>query len=219
MASPTKILLVEDHTLFRSGMRSLLEGADHLTIVGEAADGREALKLAKKLKPDIVVMDVAMPNLNGIEATRQIRAALPNTRVIMLSMHGNREYIFESLRAGASGYLLKDAAFDELVQAIQEVRAGRTFLNSSIAEIIKEDYVERARGETPADLLHLLSAREREVLQLVAEGLSSSEIGQRLHLSVHTIDTHRRHIMDKLKIDNLAALIKFAIRHGLTTLE
>lgn len=219
MAASTKILLVEDHTLVRSGIRSLLEGADNFAIVGEAADGREALKLAKRLKPDVIVMDVAMPNLNGIEATRQICAMLPSTRVVVLSMHSSREYIFESLRAGASGYLLKDAAFTELVQAIGEVRAGRTFLSTSIADIIKVDYVERARGEAPADVLQVLSAREREVLQLVAEGLSSSEIGQRLHLSVHTVDTHRRHIMNKLKIDNLAALIKFAIRHGLTTLE
>jgi two-component system response regulator NreC len=213
-----KVLLAEDLTLLRSGVRSLLESTGKVQIVGEAADGREALKLAQKLNPDVVLMDVAMPEMNGIEATRQIRKAMPQVRVMMLSMHADRQYVFESLRAGASGYVLKNAAPTELLSAIQTVMTGGTFLSSSLADLVMEDYLRRARGQHTENDMEKLSAREREVLQLLAEGNSSSEIARRLHISTRTVDTHRQHIMEKLDIHSIAGLTRFAIRHGLTTL-
>ncbi len=196
----------------------MLEHSGKVQIVGEAGNGREALKLAQKLSPDLVLMDVAMPELNGIEATRQIRKAMPHVRVMMLSMHADRQYIFESLRAGASGYLLKNAALAEVLSGIQTVLAGGTFLSSSLADVVLDDYLRRARGFEPETELEKLSAREREVLQLIAEGDSSSEIAHRLHISARTVDSHRQHIMEKLDIHSIAGLTKFAIRHGLCPL-
>jgi two-component system, NarL family, response regulator NreC len=213
-----KVLLAEDLTLLRSGVRALLESTGKVQIVGEAADGREALKLAQKLTPDVVLMDVAMPEMNGIEAARQIRKALPQVRVMMLSMHADRQYIFESLRAGASGYVLKNAAPTELLSAIQTVVTGGTFLSSSLADLVMDDYLRRARGQHAETEMEKLSAREREVLQLLAEGNSSSEIARRLHISTRTVDTHRQHIMEKLDIHSIAGLTRFAIRHGLSSL-
>jgi two-component system response regulator NreC len=213
-----KVLLAEDLTLLRTGVRALLESSGEVQVVGEACNGREALKLAQKLHPDLVLMDVAMPELNGIEATRQLRKALPRVRVIMLSMHADRQYIFESLRAGASGYVLKNAPLSEVLSAIQTVLAGGTFLSTSLADVVLDDYLRRARGHQPENELEKLSAREREVLQLLAEGDSSSEIAQRLHISARTVDSHRQHIMEKLDIHSIAALTKFAIRHGLCPL-
>jgi two-component system, NarL family, response regulator NreC len=213
-----KVLLAEDLTLLRSGVRALLENTGKVQIVGEAADGREALKQAQKLNPDVVLMDVAMPEMNGIEATRQIRKAMPQVRVMMLSMHADRQYIFESLRAGASGYVLKNAALNELLSAIQTVVTGGTFLSGSLADLVMEDYLRRARGHHAETEMEKLSAREREVLQLLAEGNSSSEIARRLHISTRTVDTHRQHIMEKLDIHSIAGLTRFAIRHGLSSL-
>jgi two-component system, NarL family, response regulator NreC len=213
-----KVLLAEDLTLLRSGVRALLESTGKVQIVGEAGDGREALKQAQKLNPDVVLMDVAMPEMNGIEATRQIRKALPQVRVMMLSMHADRQYIFESLRAGASGYVLKTTALNELLSAIQTVVTGGTFLSASLADLVMEDYLRRARGYHAETELEKLSAREREVLQLLAEGNSSSEIARRLHISTRTVDTHRQHIMEKLDIHSIAGLTRFAIRHGLSSL-
>jgi len=213
-----KVLLAEDLTLLRSGVRALLESTGKVRIVGEAADGREALKLAQKLNPDVVLMDVAMPEMNGIEATRQIRQALPQVRVMMLSMHADRQYVFESLRAGACGYVLKNAALTELLSAIQTVMTGGTFLSAALADLVMDDYLRRARGQHAETELEKLSAREREVLQLLAEGNSSSEIARRLHISARTVDTHRQHIMEKLDIHSIAGLTRFAIRQGLSSL-
>jgi two-component system response regulator NreC len=214
-----KVVLADDHTMVRAGVKALLEGSPGIQVVGEAADGREAVKLAARLAPDVVVMDVAMPKLNGIEAARQIRRDRAECRIIMLSMHEDRQYIFEALRAGAGGYVLKDAAFSELVNAIRTVTGGQTYLSPAVAGTVLDDYVNRARGEVAGNELEKLSGREREVLQLIAEGRSSPEIAKQLHISIHTVDTHRRNIMDKLDVHNLAGLIKFAVRHGLSSLE
>ncbi|OAI39234.1 hypothetical protein AYO40_01300 [Planctomycetaceae bacterium SCGC AG-212-D15] len=214
-AAPPTVLLVEDHTLFRHGLRALLESA--VRVVGEAKDGPEALQLAKRLRPRVIIMDVAIPELNGIETARQILREQPDIRVIMLSMHENREYVYEAVRAGAVGYLLKDVAFAELLNAINAVVAGRTYFSQKVAEVAMEDYVRRATGEGPAIGLSALSDREREILSLIAEGNSSKEIARLTHLSSHTVDTHRRNIMKKLDIHDLAGLVKFALRHGLTS--
>jgi DNA-binding NarL/FixJ family response regulator len=171
------------------------------------------------LKPDVAVMDVAMPKLNGIEATRQIHKARPQTRVIMLSMHGDRQYISESLRAGAAAYILKDAAFSELLTAIGEVAMGRTYLSPAVSSVALDDYIHRVRNDGESTGLEKLSGREREVLQLIAESKTNSEIAKALKISAHTVDTHRRNIMEKLGIHNVVDLVKFAIRHGITTVE
>lgn len=212
------VLLAEDHTLVRSGVRALLEGAG-MTILGEAGDGLEAVKMTARLRPDVAVLDVAMPKLNGIEAARRIRTEHPDTRVVMLSMHQDRRYIFEALKAGAGGYLLKGSPVDELIAAVRAVAAGGTFLSRDVAGVALDDYVRRAQNGPASDRLDALSAREREVLQLIAEGKSSPEIARVLHISSHTVDTHRRNIMEKLDTHNLAGLIKFAIRHGLAGLD
>jgi DNA-binding NarL/FixJ family response regulator len=217
MSDVIRILLIDDHTLIRSGIRALLEKAK-IEVVGEAGDGMEAARLAGQLAPDVILMDVNMPRLNGIEGVRQIVAVKPDARVLMLSMHADEQYVFESLRAGARGYVLKDAAFSELITAIRTVAGGKTYLAPELAELVTSDYIRRARGGgTEATGLERLSARERQVLQLVTAGHSSAEIANLLHISVRTVDTHRLHVMDKLGIRNIAELTKFAIRHGLCT--
>ena len=213
----TKILLVEDLTLSRTGFRALLESSDEVEVIGEAADGREAVKLAKKFNPDVVLMDVAMPELNGIEATRQIHAAQPDVRIIMLSMHSDRQYIFESFRAGASGYVPKDVAFAEFLDRHPDGN-GRHHLSQSAAYGSRHGRL-RSPGQGQAG-----NQRSGETLQpgtrslqLIAEGKSSSEVAQVLHISIRTVDTHRHNIMEKLDIHSIAGLTKFAIRHGLCT--
>jgi RNA polymerase sigma factor (sigma-70 family) len=213
-----KVLLADDHALVRAGIRSLLETAG-AHVVGEASDGREALRLAAELKPDVVFMDVAMSSLNGIEATRQIHRTQPEIRVIMLSMHAERQYIYESARAGATGYVLKDAPFSELLTAIEAALAGRTYLSPTAAELAMDDYLRRAKGDAVHSELEKLSAREREVLQLLAEGKSSAEIASQLHISSRTVDTHRQNLMQKLQIHTIAGLTRFAIRHGLCVVD
>jgi DNA-binding NarL/FixJ family response regulator len=214
----TKILLVENLSIVRDGLGCLIEKSGKADIVGEAANGREAVKLARKLKPNIILMDIAMPEMNGIEATRQIRSVLPEVRVIMLSVHTSRQYVFESLRAGAAGYVCKSAAVKELLSAIDKVLAGETYISAELEGLIRHDYLRWVRGEPIATELEKLTDRERNVLQLIAEGHSSSEIAPRLHVSVRTVDSHRFHIMEKLDIRSIAELTKFAIRNGLTSL-
>jgi two-component system response regulator NreC len=214
-----KILLVEDHTLVRSGIRSLLEGSPDVKVVGDIGDGRSAIQLCQKLEPDVVLTDVEMPSLNGIETARQIHAAMPSVKIVMLSMHGDPQYVFESLKAGASGYVLKDAAFTELLDAIEAVMAGRRYLSTPLADLVMEDYVRRANGKESGTGLDKLSAREREILQLVAEGRSSGQVAEMIHISVRTVDTHRYNVMQKLGIHSIAGLTKFAIAHGLTSLR
>jgi DNA-binding NarL/FixJ family response regulator len=213
-----RTLLAEDHTLVRSGVRALLEASKGVTVVGEADHGRKAVELTRELQPELVLMDIGMPELNGIEAARQIRASMPDTRVIMLSMYQDQQYVFESLKAGANGYVLKAAAFQELLSAIDAVMAGRSYISPALSDNIMTDYVRRAQGDQRDTELDKLSAREREVLQLIAEGKSSAEVAELLHISVRTVDTHRHNIMTKLEIHSIAGLTKFAIRHGLCVL-
>jgi DNA-binding NarL/FixJ family response regulator len=212
------VLLVEDHTLVRRGIRTMLEVEADMKVVGECGDGREAVRLFNRLRPDLVLMDVAMPDLNGIEATRQMVASRPGSRIIMLSMHADGQYVVESFRAGASGYVLKDAAFGELLSAIKAVRDGKRYLSPPLNESTLTDYVRATRGERSVSELDILSNREREVLQLIGEGNSSAEIAGKLEISVRTVETHRQHIMEKLHIHSVAGLTKFAIRHGLCSL-
>ena|ERR1051326_2435608 len=212
----TRILLAEDHALVRTGVRALLEAA-RMQVVGEAADGFEAVRMAAETSPDLILLDVAMPRLNGIQAAREIIAANPNQRILMLTMHSDDQYVYEALKAGVAGYVLKDAAFAELVSAIKTVLSGRTYLSPSLAEIVTTDYIRRARSENVSSELDKLSNRERQVLQLITEGHSSAEAARLLHISVRTVETHRLHLMDKLNIRSIAELTKFAIRHGISS--
>jgi two-component system response regulator NreC len=214
-----RILLVEDHALVRSGIRALLEESSEVTVVGEAPDGRRALELCRKLSPDLVLTDVEMRELNGIETARQIHASHPDIKVLVVSMYGEAQYVREALRAGASGYVLKHDAFTELLTAIRAVASGKRYLSAQLADLVVDDYVRRTDGKQPASQLDKLSAREREILQMVAEGHSSSEIAATLHISVRTVDTHRSSIMQKLSIHSIASLTKFAIANGLTSIR
>jgi DNA-binding NarL/FixJ family response regulator len=215
---PTTILIADDHRLFRDGLRTLLEKQGSIRVVAETTDGVETVRAAAELKPDIVLMDISMPELNGIEATRRIVSTGAATRVIVLSMHSDRRFIMESLKAGAVGYLLKDCAFEEVMLAVKAVREGTPYLSSRISESVIRDYVALAK-RVPGSAFSILSAREREVLQLLAEGKSTKETAARLHVSVKTVETHRKQIMDKLDIHSVAELTKYAIREGLTPLE
>lgn len=213
-----KVILADDHQILREGLRSLLEKEEDIEVTGEAENGRTAVRLARQLKPDVVVMDVSMPDLNGMEAAQRIHTEAPRTRVIGLSMHSDRRFVTEMLRAGASGYLLKDSAFGELTRGIRAVVAGHRYLSPSIGEGIIDDYInhpDSSGGLIPS----ALSGREREVLQLLAEGHSAKEIAFQLHVSVKTAETHRRHIMTKLDVHSVAELTKLAVREGLTSLE
>jgi len=213
-----KILLADDHKITRDGLRALLEQQANMNVVGEAENGREAVRLAMDLAPDVVVMDISMPELNGIEATRQIRGVLPDTKVIALSMYADRRYVVGMLKAGVSGYLLKNCAFDELVSAIEAVTHNESFLSPRIADTVMKDYTHILEQDETAGV-SALSAREREVLQLVAEGLSTRQIAERIHVSVKTVETHRQQIMKKLNAKSVAELTKIALREGLTALD
>jgi len=213
-----RVLLADDHNIVRSGLRSLLDAEPDIEVVAEASDGREAVELATQQSVDIVVMDLAMPNLNGIEATRQILARSPATKVIALSMHSDRRFVARALQVGASGYLLKDCAAEDLVRTIRSVAAGRTYLSPQISELVVEDYVS-GLAEDDSSALAVLTPRQREVLQLLAEGKSTKEIASALYVSPKTVETHRYHIMSKLGIENLAGLVKYAIREGLTSFD
>lgn len=213
-----RVLLAEDHKLVRECLRAALETEGDIEVVAEADNGRMAVKLAADKQPNIVVMDVVMPDLNGIEATRQILAEAPGVKVLALSMHSDKRFVAGMLSAGASGYVLKDCAFEELAQAIRMVAANKTYLSPRIAGVVVGDYVKQlagANGQTAS----VLTAREREVAQLLAEGNSTKEVAATLHVSAKTIETHRRQIMAKLEIHSIAELTKFAIRAGLTSLD
>ncbi len=214
-----KIILADDHTLVRSGLRRLLEASGTVEVVGEASNGREVVDLVRQGHPDLVLMDTAMPNLNGIDAARQIRTEWPDVKVLMVSMHADHQYVLEALRAGVAGYVLKDAAFDELVEAIGCVLAGKMYLSAPLRDLVVTDYVRRAQGKYTENEIEKLSSREREVLQLIGEGHSSAEIAKALFISVRTVDTHRQHIMEKLEIRTVAGLTKFAVRNGLCSLD
>ena len=213
------VILADDHQIIREGLRRLLEQEKNLEVVAEAEDGRVAVELAKKLSPDLVVMDIGMPELNGVEATRQITADGGNTKVIALSMHSQAQFVGRMLEAGASGYLLKDCAAEELVKAIRVVLANRIYLSQAIAGVVVEDYISCRRASVNHSTGTDLTTREREVLQLIAEGNSTKEIAASLHVSVKTVETHRQHVMEKLDIHNIAGLTKYAIREGITSPE
>jgi len=213
-----RIVLADDHRITRQGLRSMLEQQDDMEVVGEAENGREAVALVRKMCPQVVIMDISMPDLNGMEATRQITATASGTKVIALSMHSDALYVTEMLKSGACGYLLKDCAFEELTTAIRAVVSGKTYLSPSISGVVVEDYVHRLSrsGERVSDVL---TGREREVLQLLAEGKTTKQIALKLHISAKTVETHRRQIMDKLDIHSVAELTKYAVRKGFTSLE
>jgi DNA-binding NarL/FixJ family response regulator len=205
-----RVLLADDHELVRQGFKLILSAQTDMEIVGEAANGREAVQLATDLQPDIVVMDVAMPELNGIEATRRLSAAAPRARVVALSMHKDSVYVREILRAGARGYLLKDSPATDLVSAVRAVASGEGFLSPAVSNAVLDDY--RRHVTNPIDLL---SSREREVLQMLAEGKTNKEIAVILNLSVYTVDAHRGRIMEKLNLHSINELVRFAVRNGL----
>ncbi|HZD56573.1 MAG TPA: response regulator transcription factor [Anaerolineales bacterium] len=206
-----RILLADDHTILRDGIRALLEDEPNMILVGEAEDGRTAVKLAYELKPDVVIMDIAMPLLNGLEATRQIKRQLPGTEVLILTMHDNEEYIRQVLAAGAMGYILKDAAARELISAIKTVQRGEAVLSTAITRLVIEDYL-RWGDVQPADDSSNLTPREREVLQLIAEGNTNKQIAEILSLSIKTIQSHRANLMNKLDLHDRGELIKYAIQ-------
>lgn len=214
----TRVLLVDDHAIIREGLRSLLEKQPDMEVVADADDGRKAIELVRELSPDIVIMDVTMPGLNGIEATRLIAAELPNVKIVALSIHSQRRFVADMLSAGAVGYILKECLFDELLQAIGVVTSGGRYLSPKIAEVVVDDYVKHLSNISDSPL-SALTGREREVLQLVAEGKSTKEIALELHVSTKTIEANRRQMMDKLGVNSIAELTKYAVREGLTTLE
>ena len=210
--------MVDDHAIIREGLRSLLEKQPDMEVLADTDEGRKAVELVREKMPDVVIMDVTMAGLNGIEATRLITTEFPEVKIVALSIHSQRRFIADMLSAGAAGYILKECLFDELVQAIQTVAAGGRYLSPRIADVVVEDYVKRLSSTTDSPL-SALTGREREVLQLVAEGKSTKQIALELHVSTKTIEANRRQIMEKLKVHSVAELTKYAVREGLTTLD
>ncbi len=215
----TRVLLVDDHQMMRDGLRSVLENEAEVDVVGEAGNGRDALELFIRLHPDVVVMDIGMPELNGIEATRRILAENPRAKVIALSTHSDKRYVLEMLEAGAKGYVLKEAASHELLRALHAVMAGKNFLSPDITGAVVEGMMNRDDPRPASTAYSALTTREREILQLLAEGKTSGGIAQALHISAQTVETHRRNIMRKLDLHNVAELTRYAIKEGLTGLE
>ena len=209
------VLLADDHTILRAGLKMMLNAQPDIEVIGEASDGRQAINEAQRLQPDVIIMDITMPDCNGIEATRQVKRLLPETRVLVLTMHENEEYLFQMLRAGASGYMLKEAADTELISAIRVVSSGRFYLSPSAQSMMVSDYLQRVRTGEERDSYSALTEREREILKLVAEGHTNNQIAERLFISPKTVDTHRTHIMDKLNLHSRAELVKYAMRRGL----
>jgi len=214
----TRILLADDHTMLRHGLKRSFQQEKDMEVIAEAADGRSAVRLAKELAPDVVVMDISMPDLNGVEATRSITEGNPHVRVVALSMHATNKYIAEMFRAGARAYVLKDCEFDELALAVRTVMSGKTYVSPAIADVVVDNYIRPGEGDQ-GGAFSLLTRREREVLQLLAEGKPTKQIGATLHISPKTVEAHRLRIMEKLDIDNVAQLTKYAIQEGLTSPE
>lgn len=209
------MVLADDHQLMRSGLRALLEQQADLSVVGEASDGREAVALVASQRPDVLVMDIGMPNLNGIEAATQIAHSHPEVSIVMLSMHSDESYVLRALKAGAKGYLLKDSAEADLIRAVHSVAEGKSFFSPAVSKVLLDDYVRKLRRSGTDDPYDLLTAREREVLQLVAEGKSNKDVAQLLNLSVYTVETHRSNIMEKLNLHGVPELILYAVRKGI----
>ena len=214
-----RVLLVDDHTILREGVRALLADEPEIVVVGEAGDGRDALDKVEAVHPDVVLMDMVMPRMNGLEATRELKARYPDVKVLILSMYDDEEYVQQVIQAGASGYVLKGVAAHDLVRAIREVYAGSSFLHPAAATKLIEDYVRRVQGADASDRAELLTPREREVLKLIAEGNSSPQIATILCLSPKTVENHRTNIMRKLDVHDVTGLVKHALRSGLITLD
>ena len=214
------VLLVEDHAIVRQGIKALLAEEPDIVVVGEAGDGGQALALVQELRPDIVLMDLSLPGVGGIEATRQVRERFPETRVVVLSMHESEEYVYRALRAGASAYVVKQSTSTELALALRAVAAGSTFLSPAISDILIDDYVHRVEAQgRDQEALDVLTPREREVLHLIAQGYNNRQIAERLHISIKTVETHRGNMMSKLDVHDRAGLVRFAMESGLITFE
>jgi two-component system response regulator NreC len=212
-----KVLIADDHQIIREGLCAMLEKEHDIKVIGEAVDGRMTQRMAQELVPDVIIMDVAMPDLNGIEATRQIVAKLCGVKIIALSMHDDRRFVLDMLKAGAAAYILKDDAFKSVSKAIRMVMGNRTYYSNKISNLVENNCLISSTGRKTADV-QLLSCREREVLQLVADGKTSNQIAEELHISVKTVETHRQQVINKLNIKNVAELTKYAVREGLTNL-
>ena len=213
-----RILLADDHKIVRDGLRTLIGKEAGMEVIGEAENGRKALKMAEKIRPNVVIIDVTMPDMNGIEATKKMVTEIPGVKVIALSMHSDRRFVLGMLEAGASGYLMKDCAFDELAKAVRSVSTGQTYLSPSIADVLVKGYLDRV-NEKLSVARSPLTEREREILQLLAEGRSSKEIAAHIGVSVKTVETHRRNMMQKLNMRSVAELTKYAIREGLISVD
>lgn len=209
-----RIVLADDHVVMRNGLKLLLERQPNFEVAGEAANGREAVEICEELKPDVLVVDIAMPNLNGIEAARQIAAKLPQTAIVILSMHSDESYVLRALKAGARAYLLKDSAEADLINAIRAVSEGKAFFSPAISKMLVDDYVRRLEQRGVDDSYELLTTREREILQLLAEGKSNKEVAAMLNLSLYTVETHRGNILQKLNLHSVPELILYAVRKG-----
>jgi two-component system response regulator NreC len=210
-----RIVLADDHTVMRNGLRLLLERQPNFKVVGEAADGRQAVSLSESANPDVVIMDIGMPNLNGIEAARQIVSHNPHTAIAILSMHSDESYVIRALKAGARAYLLKDSAEADLLAAIRALTEGKSFFSPAISKILVEDYMRQLERQGAEDTYELLTNREREILQLLAEGKTNKEVANILNLSLYTVETHRTHILQKLNLHNVPELILYAVRKGI----
>lgn len=213
--NPIRVLLADDHTLVRAGIRGLLEKMAGIQVVAETGDGHEALRLIEATQPDVVLMDITMPGLNGLEAAARVTKDFPKVRVIMLSVHANEEYVWQALRGGAAGYLVKDAGPAELELAVTAVARGEMYLSPAVSKHVVQDYIRRVAGETST--LDLLTPRQREILQMIAEGNTTKEVAERLNVSVKTVETHRAQLMERLDIHDVAGLVRYAIRVGLVS--
>ena len=214
-----KILLADDHTILRSGLKLILDQEMDIEVVGEVEDGRECIKMVEELSPDVILMDIGMPNLNGIEASHQIKKRFPDVEVLVLTIHDTEEYIYQAFCAGASGYLLKKSAHNDLISAIRSVHKGNYYISSSISKNMVKDYIKKAEKSAGKDGFNRLTEREREILQLIAEGKSNKEIADLLNVSVKTVEVHRSHLMEKLDIHNTANLTRYAIKRGIVGMD
>jgi len=212
-----RILLADDHTVMRRGLRALLERQNGFEVVAEAADGREAVELASAVNPDVAVIDIGMPNINGIEAARRITEKRPETAVVILSMHADESYVLKALKSGARGYLLKDSPEDDLINAIRAVHVGKAFFSPEISRMLAEDYMRQMQQRGVEDSYELLTPREREILQMLGEGKSNKEVATELNLSLHTVETHRGNVLEKLNLHSTAEMILYAVRKGIDT--